>query len=102
MDEKSAELTNAANSFWLLRLHLDEIANLCERVGADVDNVRKGIGTDFRIGKHFCMLVLAMGEVVFKDVQALNKTMRNATMILKSSILLWMLMSIKNLHCYVS
>ena len=55
MDERSAEMTKyAANSFLAMKItFMNEIANLCEMAGADVDNVRKGIGTDSRIGKRF-------------------------------------------------
>ncbi|MEL7063575.1 MAG: nucleotide sugar dehydrogenase, partial [Bacteroidota bacterium] len=55
MDERSAEVTKyAANSFLATKISfMNEISNLCDRVGADVDNVRKGIGTDSRIGKRF-------------------------------------------------
>ena len=56
---------------------MNEIANFCEKVGADVDSVRAGIGSDSRIGKRFlCSLVLDMEEVVSpKDVQALQQNL---------------------------
>lgn len=81
MDERSAEVTKyAANAFLAAKItFMNEIANLCELVDANVDMVRRGIGTDSRIGKRFLFAGIGYGGSCFpKDVQALAKTAESA------------------------
>ena len=83
MDEKSAELTKyAANAFLATKItFMNEIANMCERVGADVDKVRIGIGSDTRIGNRFLFPGIGYGGSCFpKDVQAIVKSAGEAGM----------------------
>ncbi len=82
MDVRSSELTKyAANAMLATRISfMNEIANLCERVGADVENVREGIGSDGRIGPAFLKAGIGYGGSCFpKDVKALMRTAREYT-----------------------
>ena len=82
MDIRSAEMTKyAANAYLATRISfMNEVANLCTQLGADIDQVRKGIGSDTRIGKRFLFAGVGYGGSCFpKDVKALVKTAEDST-----------------------
>jgi len=81
MDEKSAEVTKyAANAFLALKIsYMNDLANFCDAVGADIDKIREGIGSDSRIGKKFLFPGLGYGgSCLPKDVKALLRTAEDA------------------------
>lgn len=90
MDRRSSELTKyAANSMLATKItFMNEIANICERLGADVDHIRRGIGTDSRIGKRFILQASVMEAVAFPKMYRLSIMLpANMDIILK----FWML-----------
>ena len=74
----------AANAFLATNPFANEIANFCEKVGADVDKVRRGIGADTRIGPRFLFPGIGWRQLLPRDVQALHRSGRGRTMNLKS------------------
>ena len=81
MDERSSEVTKyAANAFLALKIsYMNDLANFCDAVGADIDKIREGIGSDSRIGKKFLFPGLGYGgSCLPKDVKALLKTSEDA------------------------